>query len=172
MSTKARVPDRGRVIAGFVILSAGVALLILQLTGQDLDFGALWPLIVVGVGLTRFLDPSDDHRRGHGMLIMIVGCWLLVNTLGLFGLTYHDSWPLLLILLGLGRLLAADGRGLGVLMILVGCWFLARNLNLWDVDMDRMWPILIVAFGILIVWKAFRTNRLPQREEANGDGTN
>ena len=48
MNTKARVPDRGRVIAGFAILAAGVVLLIFQLTGRDLDFGRLWPLIVIG----------------------------------------------------------------------------------------------------------------------------
>ena len=171
MNTKARVPDRGRVIAGVAILAAGVVLLIFQLTGHDLDFGTLWPLIVVGVGLTRFLDGEDGRRRRSGMVIMLVGCWLLINTLGLFGLTYQDSWPLLLILLGLGRLFAADGRGFGVLLILVGAWFQARNLDLWDVELNRVWPILIIVVGISIVWKALTAGRLPRHEEVNDDGT-
>ncbi len=173
MNTKARVPDPGRAIAGVAILAAGVVLLIFQLTGHDLDIGTLWPLIVVGVGLSRFVDFSDGEkgrRRGSGMLIMLVGCWLLINTLGLFDLTYQDSWPLLLIFLGLGRVFVTDGRGFGALMILVGAWFLARNLGLWDADLNKVWPILIIVVGISIVWKAFTTNRLPRHEEVSDDG--
>ncbi len=168
---KARVPDRGRVIAGFAILAAGVVLLIFQLTGRDLDFGRLWPLIVIGVGLAGFVDTEAGRRRGSGVVTMLVGSWLLINTLGLFDLTYRDSWPLLVILLGLARLFAAGGRGFGVVMILVGAWFLARNLDLWDVELGKVWPILIVAVGISIVWKAFTTSRLPRQEEVNDDGT-
>ena len=171
MNTKARVPDRGQVFAGVAILATGVALLIFQLTGRDLDLGTLWPLIVVGVGLTGFVDRENGRRRGSGIVIMLVGCWLLINTLGLFDLTYQDSWPLLLILLGLGRLLTGDGRGFGVLLILVGAWFLARNLDLWDVELGKTWPILIILFGISIVWKALTTGRLPRHEEVNDDGT-
>ena len=171
MNTKARVPDRGRVIAGVAILAAGVALLIFQLTGRDLGFGTLWPLIVVGVGLTGFVDAEDGRRRGSGMVTMLVGCWLLINTLGLFDLTYQDSWPLLLIFLGLARLFASDGRGFGALMILVGAWFLARNFGLWDADLNKVWPILIIVVGISIVWKALTTGRLPRHEEVNDDGT-
>ena len=170
MNTKARVPDRGRVIAGFAILAAGVVLLIFQLTGRDLDFGRLWPLIVIGVGLAGFVDKEEGRRRGSGMVTMLVGSWLLINTLGLFDLTYRDSWPLLVILLGLARLFAASGRGFGVVMILVGAWFLARNLDLWDADLNKVWPILIIVFGISIVWKAFTTSRLPRHEEVSDDG--
>ncbi len=174
MNTKARVPDPGRAIAGVAILAAGVVLLIFQLTGHDLDIGTLWPLIVVGVGLSRFVDFSDGEKgrhRGSGMVTMLVGCWLLINTLGLFDLTYRDSWPLLVILLGLARLFAASGRGFGVVMILVGAWFLARNLGVWDVELNKVWPILIIVVGISIVWKALTTGRLPRHEEVNDDGT-
>ena len=170
MNTKARVPDRGRVIAGVAILAAGVVLLVFQLTGSDLDLGTLWPLIVIGVGLTRFVDGEGERRRGAGMVIMLVGCWLLINTLGLFNLTYQDSWPLLLILLGLGRLFEADRRGFGVILILVGGWFQARNLGVWDVELNKVWPILIIVAGISIVWKALTTNRLPRSEEVSDDG--
>ncbi len=170
MNTKARVPDRGRVIAGVAILAAGVALLIFQLTGRDLGFGTLWPLIVIGVGLMGLVDREDGRRRGSGMVTMLVGSWLLINTLGLFDLTYRDSWPLLVIVLGLARLFAASGRGFGVVMSLVGAWFLARNLDLWDADLNKVWPILIIVFGISIVWKAFTTSRLPRHEEVSDDG--
>ena len=171
MNTKARVPDRGRVIAGVAILAAGVALLIFQLTGRDLDFGRLWPLIVVGVGLTGFVDARDGRRRGSGMAAMLVGCWLLINTLGLFDLTYGNSWPLLVIFLGLSRLFLTDGRGFGALMILVGAWFLARNFGGWDVELNKVWPILIILVGISIVWKAVTAGRLPRHTEVKEDGT-
>jgi len=166
MNTEARVPDRGRVVAGVVILAAGVALFLFQLAGRDVDFGTLWPLIVVGVGLTRFVDMENAQRRGHGLLIMLVGGWLLINTFEVGGLSYGDTWPLLLILLGLARLFDPTGRGFGVMMILVGCWFQARILNLWDVEFNKVWPILIIVLGISIVWKALT----PRREEVSDDG--
>ncbi len=167
MNTMARASDPGRAIAGVAILAAGVALLIFQLTGRDLDLGTLWPLIVVGVGLTRFVDMENAQRRGHGLLIMLVGGWLLINTFEVGGLSYGDTWPLLLILLGLARLFDPTGRGFGVIMILLGIWFQARILNLWDVEFNKVWPILIIVVGISIVWKAFTA----RHEEVTDDGT-
>ncbi|HYT66905.1 MAG TPA: DUF5668 domain-containing protein [Vicinamibacterales bacterium] len=111
----------GAIVAGFILLGLGVAML-LDTTGMmHLHAGRLVaPFILIAIGSAIVLDrggfvaeyrrPDEEdrvrirHRRRGGpfggLWLIGVGCWMLVSQAHLFGLTYGTSWPLFVILAG------------------------------------------------------------------------
>jgi hypothetical protein len=59
---------------------------------------SLWPLILGGIGLAKFLQSPPGEPK-EGLVFMTLAGWLLVSDAGWFAL--EDSWPLLVIALGL-----------------------------------------------------------------------
>lgn len=159
----------GQLVAGLVVLTVGILLLVDRLGPWEIyGWTRLWPLIVIAVGLSRFVGEDDAGRRGSGAFLVLLGVWFLINTFEIFGLDWDESWPLLLILIGLGRFAFPRGgraRGRGVFLILLGLWFQLTVLGVWGLDWDESWPLLIVFAGIFIVWQAFEAARRPRSEE-------
>ena len=69
-----------------------------------------WPLILIGMGIVRMVQPQASRRRGSGLWMILIGSWLLIGTLGLFGLDYGSSWPLLIVAVGAGMIWEALSR--------------------------------------------------------------
>ena len=117
----------GALVAGFILLAVGTAML-LDTTGlTDIRVGRLLPpFILIALGSAIVLDKGsvavvarrkirEDHgdleervrprhwrRRGTGGIWLIgIGVWMLVSQTHLFGLSYETSWPLFIILSGL-----------------------------------------------------------------------
>ena len=112
----------GALVAGFILLAAGTAML-LDTTGlTDIRVGRLLPpFILIALGSAIVLDkgsvavarrqvgedeervrPRHWRRRGTGGIWLIgIGVWMLVSQTHLFGLSYETSWPLFIILSGL-----------------------------------------------------------------------
>ena len=122
------LPDNGlrawhpaAVVAGGVLLTLGVAMLMTPAEDLRLEFGRLvGPLIMIVIGTTILLgnracaekptadDTTRQRRRAahrnrstSGLWMIGIGCWLLVSQTHLFGLGFGTSWPLLLIVMGL-----------------------------------------------------------------------
>jgi len=112
----------GALVAGFILLAAGTAML-LDTTGlTDIRVGRLVPpFILIALGSAIVLDrggaaaarrqivedderirPRHRRRRGTGGLWLIgIGVWMLVSQSHIFGLRYDTSWPLFIIVAGL-----------------------------------------------------------------------
>ena len=96
---------RGSVVAGTILLAVGMLFLL-----NNLDFiyigpvGHYWPLIIVAIGVTKFLAADHPADRRQGGWWVFIGLWLLVSTTYMYGLNFHNSWPILLIILGLNSL--------------------------------------------------------------------
>lgn len=91
-----------QIVFGLVLVGVGAALLA---NNMDLirvgGFGELWPLIVIGIGVTRLIDPTPGERRdGSGLWLVMIGTWLLLNTLDV--LAWRRSWPLVIVAVGVG----------------------------------------------------------------------
>jgi hypothetical protein len=91
-------PGWAGIVVGLMIVGLGVVLLLDQ-TGMFGWRGGwnLWPLLVIGLGLARFIQPRPDGSREGGWLIFI-GVWLLLNEMNV--LRYRESWPLFLVAAG------------------------------------------------------------------------
>ena len=61
----------------------------------------LWPISVIGVGLSKILRPEEVQCSQSGLLMIFIGALYLLVNFGLFGLTFGNSWPLILVALGL-----------------------------------------------------------------------
>jgi hypothetical protein len=91
-----------QLVAGAALLLAGVAAF---LANVDLvELGAVWrywPLVLIAVGVNKFIQPADKKTTDEGIWICTIGAWLLISNLRLFGLGYSKSWPLLILAIGI-----------------------------------------------------------------------
>ena len=99
---------RGRVIAGLIIIAAGVMLLAdrIGISGIHLS-GRYWPLLLMAFGFVRLFDPPtrrNGRRRSRwtGVWFIYLGLWGLVSEFHVLGLDYNSSWPLLIVGAGIG----------------------------------------------------------------------
>lgn len=99
---------RGRVVAGLLIIAAGVALLAdrIGIPGLHLS-GRYWPLLLMAFGFVRLFDrPAGRHggrrSRWTGVWFIYLGLWGFVNEFHVLGLDYNTSWPMLIVGAGIG----------------------------------------------------------------------
>jgi hypothetical protein len=99
---------------GVLVIAIGVLLLAGQLDA-GWHFGRLWPVILIVIGLGRYLSIGEDGRRGSGFWLLLLGGIFLLNNFRI--LMLHDSWPLFIVAAGVSIILGRDrerwrrGRG-------------------------------------------------------------
>jgi hypothetical protein len=89
---------RGNVVIGVMLVLTGVAVMLDRsgvLTLRD-DF-TLWPIILGGIGLARFLQTRPGEPK-QGLLFLTAAVWLALAEAG--WVTLADSWPIVVIVLG------------------------------------------------------------------------
>ncbi len=89
-----------QLIAGLVLISLGILFLLDELRLIYVDFGDLWPLIPIVIGLANLFS-SDLRKRKSGAWLTMFGFWLAISEWELFGLDWSTSWPLIIIGVGL-----------------------------------------------------------------------
>jgi len=92
---------------GILIIVVGLLMLAHQLH-LGLNFGRYWPVILIVMGLGRFMTVGDDGHRQNGGWLLLVGGLLLLNNLRILGL--GDSWPLFIVAAGIGMMFGRDRR--------------------------------------------------------------
>jgi hypothetical protein len=104
-----------RIVFGLVILTIGVLLTLDKLGWIEVaSIGRLWPVFLILIGLSRFLQPAGEPGRGFGAILIFVGGWWLFYNLGWTELWLWDYWPLILVIVGLSILWRAVRlRGVG-----------------------------------------------------------
>ena len=82
-----------------MLVLAGVAI-VLDRAGvfQWREQWTLWPLILGGIGLARFLQSNPGEPK-QGLLFLTAAAWLLLGETGWAPL--EDSWPIFIIAFGL-----------------------------------------------------------------------
>ncbi len=81
---------------GAMLVVAGVILVLHQM--DIFDVFSLWPLLLVGLGLSRIIAGCCAHSRKSGAWLLAIGAWFLLNQQHV--LRYRDSWPILLVAVG------------------------------------------------------------------------
>ena len=97
-ATGSSVPTKA--IVGLAIMATGAILLLGQIGLIDTwgTWNYFWPLLFIGLGLSKLTTPRADGRR-HGGGLLLIGAWLLLNNLHILRAGY--SWPLFLVAWGL-----------------------------------------------------------------------
>jgi Domain of unknown function (DUF5668) len=97
----------GNMTAGLLMIVIGLILLGERMDAMPgLDFGKLWPLILITLGLASWLKPREDGRQGGGWWLVFIGCLFLLNNFRV--VTLRQSWPLFIVAGGLSLLLSRD----------------------------------------------------------------
>jgi predicted membrane protein len=87
-----------KLVIGLVVVAVGV-LFTLDNLGiiVDDDYLKYWPILVIGLGLTKLTQPG---RRAAGLFFMAIGSLLLLANLHLLDVFVLYFWPVLLIVVG------------------------------------------------------------------------
>jgi hypothetical protein len=97
-----------QVTIGMVVVAVGLVLLAGQLdTDWALDFGRLWPIVFVVIGIGKLLS---SESRGSGAWFLFLGGIFLLHTHRILSL--RDSWPLFVVVAGLS-IMFPKSRGCG-----------------------------------------------------------
>ncbi len=93
----------GRLVAGVILLSFGVLFLLdnFGLVNAG-DVFRYWPLILIGLGLTRLLAPGRREDYVGGVVLLFLGSVFLLRALDVSWFRLRSIWPLLLVVLGVG----------------------------------------------------------------------
>lgn len=105
---------RGQVVAGLAFVVVGALLASQQiLHWRELEFGQLWPIIVIAMGVHKTWTGLSrrDGTAGWGISLMLNGTILLMHTEGVLPLS--RSWPLFIVAHGIGMLLGGTNAWRG-----------------------------------------------------------
>jgi hypothetical protein len=101
----------GRLVAGVILVLLG---LIYALDSFGIlyagDMIRFWPLILVGIGLTRILQARWPEQRMGGFVLFGIGAVLLLWTLHVVWFRPRQVWPVVLLLVGGSLIWRAIGR--------------------------------------------------------------
>lgn len=101
---------RGSQIApGLVLITVGLVLLAAK---QHLIapgyLGRLWPVVLLVLGVGRFLAKSDDGKHLGGLTTILLGIIFLLHTFRVF--TIDRSWPLFIVVGGVSLMVSSVYR--------------------------------------------------------------
>lgn len=89
-------------IGGVILILVGMMFLAGNYDlGFDVNFGRLWPLILVVLGLGKVIFPEGESRLS-GMPLLFVGGIFLAHNYDVMRI--QQSWPLFIVAAGLGIL--------------------------------------------------------------------
>jgi hypothetical protein len=89
---------RGNVVIGAMLVVTGVVVMLDRASVLHLRDWTLWPLILGGIGLARFLQSVPGQPK-QGLLFMTAAVWLFLAEAEWVSLA--DSWPIVIIVLGI-----------------------------------------------------------------------
>ncbi len=101
----------GRLVAGgILILLGGIYLLDSLGVVYAGDITRYWPLILIGIGITKLSQARFPSQRTGGLIFIAIGAVLLLYTLHVGWFRGRDLLPILLLLIGGGLIWQAMGR--------------------------------------------------------------
>ena len=91
----------GRMILGGLLILFGMLFLLDNLGYIDADRALdFWPLILVGIGAWKAMQPPEDGQRALGVALIAIGVFLQLQMLAVTDLEFRHVWPAVLIVLG------------------------------------------------------------------------
>jgi hypothetical protein len=89
---------KGNIVIGVMLVLTGVAMMLDRSGALTLrNHFTLWPIILGGIGLARFLQSKPGEPK-QGLLFLTAAAWLVAAEAG--WVTIAESWPIVIIVLG------------------------------------------------------------------------
>lgn len=164
---------QGSVLLGTLFILAGLFFLAAQFfpaLAALINFGRLWPLIVLGVGVIFLLNAfvNEPGTAVPGVIIATVGSILLYqNWTGNW--SFWQLWLLMPGAVGGGILLYSllagklhETRNAVVILLTVSTVLFLVFSGSWLVW--QLWPVLLIIFGFYLLFKNTRHGRGPSKK--------
>ncbi|MCP4896587.1 MAG: cell wall-active antibiotics response protein [bacterium] len=101
----------GTAILGLGLLAFGTLLTLDNVDVLDAgDYLRFWPVLLILVGLSHFLQPHAARRIGSGLIWVFVGTVILLHNLDITSFDIWSMWPLILVFFGISMLWRAFTR--------------------------------------------------------------
>ena len=98
MNTDSSYQWRKQLMWGLVLVGAGVTLFLDQADLIDVDhLWHYWPLLMVVFGINKMVGYPTAKHFSSGLWSVFVGLWLFAVFEHIFGLTFRNSWPFFII---------------------------------------------------------------------------
>lgn len=166
--------NRGSILAGIILIVVGVWILAERLGVNLPGIGALWPAIIIVVGLAALADYLYEGRRDtdkifFGVAAALVGGFFFLFTLG--RLSWAEDmrryWPVFVLIFSAASfaqwIAAPSKRGVLVpasISLLVGLFFMATNFNILNRALSQqilqLWPLILILLGLIVLVRAVR----------------
>jgi hypothetical protein len=160
-------PMAGRVFAwrdSRMLVGGALALLRIVLTLLNIRptwaVQRFWPMLVVGLGLDRFVERAGWIR---GLVLLLVGIVVQLSNFGVFTLPSREVmryWPLILVTIGLleiARSAKHGGLAGGMALWCLGVWLQLSYFGVAHLSSYRLWPLLLTAIGFAMTQGAVST---------------
>lgn len=96
-----REHNGGRLVVGLFLMALGALLLLDQIGMLHVHaLHRLWPLLLIGLGVAKIVQPSERDGRWGGYWLLLVGLYCGASVWHWFGLEWRTSWPLMVIAAG------------------------------------------------------------------------
>lgn len=93
------------IVGGVILIVVGLLFLAGNYdVGIDINFGRMWPLILIVIGLAKMVFPEGESRLGGLPLVGVGGIFLAHNY---DVMRIQQSWPLFIVAAGLSILASA-----------------------------------------------------------------
>jgi cell wall-active antibiotic response 4TMS protein YvqF len=91
----------GRLVAGGILILLGLIYTLDSFGVVDAgDIGRFWPLILIGIGITKLFQARFASGRTAGFILIAIGSVFLLRTLHVVWFRGRDVWPVVLVLVG------------------------------------------------------------------------
>ena len=89
-------------VGGLILIVVGLIFLAGNFDwGLDINFGRMWPVVLVVLGLAKVVFPEGESRLS-GMPLLLVGALFLAHNYDVVRI--QQSWPVFIVAAGLGIL--------------------------------------------------------------------
>lgn len=163
--------NSGSILIGIILVVLGGWLLARQLGMNLPGLNALWPALLIILGVASFISYFTDRnpdRIFFGVAGPLLGAFFFVFTLGRLG--WGDMrvyWPVFVLIFSaasLAQWIAVPARrnllAQAAVGLLVGLFFMAYNLNLLNRVLAQqvltLWPLILIVLGLIVVVRTFR----------------
>jgi hypothetical protein len=162
----------GAPVGGLILISLGTIFLLAQTMGFGF-LGALWPLLIVGVGAIFFMAMFAGGRGAAplaipGSIVTTVGLILLFQSYTQLWNTWSYAWSLIIVAVGVGTYIKGlwgkdeKSRRVGMILagfgalfcVVFGAFFgLGIGFYTWPIAPGIVFPLVMIGLGLFLVLK-------------------
>jgi len=157
---------KNSIIPGVILILIGVLILLHKFQVFYLDWGTIYPIVLMVTGLSFFVLIKTRNDKGAvfpGTVFFLIGLFFFLRNNNWLDLYYFDEfWPVFLIIFGLAFLavFVLKPHDWGVLipasiLLFLGLVFFSNKMG-WlswgtQVTISRLWPVLLILIGVVII---------------------